>query len=765
MRRGLCLLLSFVLLACFVLPAFAAEEVPERVLKCVDSVVRILVEYHDGTSSGSGFIIKSDKDDTLIATNYHVVEGNPYRISVWVGADRKVNASIFAHSEQKDLCILKIESIINAKALVLSNAVAKQGEAVYAVGYPGAADILSDSEAHASTDATITNGIVSAIREVTVSKYGSPVRVLQINAAINQGNSGGPLFDKKGEVIGINTYGVTDAQGIFGAIDIAELRNFLEYNNIVLAHYENHVLIVIVIVAVVLLSLTACLIIVARKKNKKKSPNGQLHEMSLRQYMAIFPNGMDEKTAVALLLPVVLQLRDMHNNGKAHLEVSADSIIVSENGAYLMDASGIESSRFSSGFAAPEIYHDHDIGHQADIYSICAVFSYVLSGVLPKNALKRREDQIEEANGNLLKQMIICGMSLRINDRFTNVQDFILKLSQYVTKNFEELSVWQHTMKVEIEEDSAEISLAKAKKTTRQKCNILNSKGRVVACLAMSAILLLTATYLGIYFRTRTLAEVGEFTKANKLLAVRFLTNLHDPNLCAYITAGVNLETQKYDLAKAGFQALAGYRNADELALESDYRYAAQLVNESDFLGGVKLYRQLAKNGYKDSYEKIWNTHFRRAQYWLYEEKMFDSALIQFQTLADMNYDGADEMIKEVYYLWAEDHLCKEEYLEAYDKYYIIQEYFDVNDIMVELREAIYLEGIDRFAEKEYGKAAEAFSAVYPYKESRDYLIEACRKYVVENNYSLIEREARYALFMWDINSRCDIDFASIVFP
>ena len=199
----------------------AASSVPKPVIDSTKSVVRVLAEYPDGYATGSGFIIKSNSSETLIVTNYHVVEDKPYSISVWISDDETISASILAYTDQKDMCILKLAYPVSLKPLAFAQNGAKQGEAVYAVGFPGAADYLSDKEAHTSADATITDGIVSAVREATVSSYGTPTKILQINAAINSGNSGGPLFNTNGEVVGINTYGINDSQGIFGAIDVS----------------------------------------------------------------------------------------------------------------------------------------------------------------------------------------------------------------------------------------------------------------------------------------------------------------------------------------------------------------------------------------------------------------------------------------------------------------------------------------------------------------------------------------------------------------
>lgn len=135
----------------------------------IHSVVRILAEYADGYGTGSGFVVKSDEHSTLIATNYHVVRGNPYNISIWVDDAQTANATVLAYSEQKDLCILSLPYSLSLNALPLSNAGAKQGDVVYAAGFPAAADILSDKAAHTSSDATVTDGIISAVREASLT--------------------------------------------------------------------------------------------------------------------------------------------------------------------------------------------------------------------------------------------------------------------------------------------------------------------------------------------------------------------------------------------------------------------------------------------------------------------------------------------------------------------------------------------------------------------------------------------------------------------
>lgn len=74
MRRFIAILLCVLLVGLLTISVYAVSAVPASVIKATESVVRVLAEYADGYSTGSGFVIKSDKAETLIATNYHVVE-------------------------------------------------------------------------------------------------------------------------------------------------------------------------------------------------------------------------------------------------------------------------------------------------------------------------------------------------------------------------------------------------------------------------------------------------------------------------------------------------------------------------------------------------------------------------------------------------------------------------------------------------------------------------------------------------------------------
>ena len=254
----------------------AVDSVPSTVLDAMISVVRVTAGYTDGTSSGTGFIIHSSKDRTLVATNLHVVEGNPQRITVWIGSNKSTPAIIFTYSTQSDLCILELQSPESVQALSpalrFCDSIASQGDAVYAVGFPAAADAFSDTEAHSGDEATITNGIISAIRQTALVEYGDQVKLLQINAAVNPGNSGGPLFNTIGEVIGINTYSVYDSQGIFGAVAIEELTELMAVHGIPVQSAPQptlNLLLVIIIYGGVFVT-TGVVVLIVLKKTKRK---------------------------------------------------------------------------------------------------------------------------------------------------------------------------------------------------------------------------------------------------------------------------------------------------------------------------------------------------------------------------------------------------------------------------------------------------------------------------------------------------------------
>lgn len=137
---------------------------------------------------GSGFVLESDG---LIVTNHHVVEGAD-GVTVRLADDREFEAEIVGTDPLTDLALLRIDAGETLPAVELGNSdEIRVGEDVVAVGNPF------------GLSSTVTTGIVSAKgRNISDGPY---AEFLQTDAAINKGNSGGPLFNMEGEVVGVNS--------------------------------------------------------------------------------------------------------------------------------------------------------------------------------------------------------------------------------------------------------------------------------------------------------------------------------------------------------------------------------------------------------------------------------------------------------------------------------------------------------------------------------------------------------------------------------
>ncbi|MBR3894661.1 MAG: trypsin-like peptidase domain-containing protein [Clostridia bacterium] len=174
----------------------------------------VLIHTTDGEGSygyGTGFFIRSDG---YIATNYHVVE-NGRNVQVTLYSGQRAAAQLIGYSAIDDLAVLKIQGMGYPTVKIGDSDALRVGELAVAIGHPSGAD--------GSLPWTTTHGIVSALdRVVSVSgggKHGE-MTMIQTDAPVNPGNSGGPLCNSRGEVIGIVTSKHTTYEGIGFAIPI-----------------------------------------------------------------------------------------------------------------------------------------------------------------------------------------------------------------------------------------------------------------------------------------------------------------------------------------------------------------------------------------------------------------------------------------------------------------------------------------------------------------------------------------------------------------
>lgn len=173
----------------------------EQIKKVSPSVVII---KSDESSIGSGFIYKVDKNNAYILTNEHVVTNNK-KVDVEITSNKKVEATVLGKDSYLDIAVLKLDKKYATKPVKLGNS--KQlnvGDSIFTIGTPIAEEYKN----------TVTSGIISGIdREVqTQDSSGKDIimNMIQIDAPINTGNSGGPLVNLNGEVIGICTLKITD---------------------------------------------------------------------------------------------------------------------------------------------------------------------------------------------------------------------------------------------------------------------------------------------------------------------------------------------------------------------------------------------------------------------------------------------------------------------------------------------------------------------------------------------------------------------------
>ena len=188
-----------------------AEELYEKVSP---SVVEVTGESASMTSTGTGFFCD---DEGTVITNYHVIEKcTTATITLSNGKSYTVN-KVLGYSESKDIAILST-SCTSSIPLEIRKTAVKTGETVYAIG------------SSLGLTGSLSNGIISsAEREVEGHTY------IQTTAPISSGNSGGPLLDNEGRVVGITTASFVDGQNLNLAIPVAQIDTISTKNPTTLA--------------------------------------------------------------------------------------------------------------------------------------------------------------------------------------------------------------------------------------------------------------------------------------------------------------------------------------------------------------------------------------------------------------------------------------------------------------------------------------------------------------------------------------------------
>lgn len=222
----------------------------EAVNAAKNGVLQINLLYVDKSGAehliqgGSGFLIGQTEENAYIITNAHVVtmsdqtkisageyfgvdffdsQNLTLEIQAVVKRDIAINAVLVNSSQDMDFAILELEQpIFDRSSLVFHDNIdaVMSADMVYALGFPTAIELAQDATYYTSEDVNVTDGIVSKTTAIDGVDY------IQHSAVLSSGNSGGPLLNSKGEVIGLNRAGIDDTY--FYSVQAAEITSVLK---------------------------------------------------------------------------------------------------------------------------------------------------------------------------------------------------------------------------------------------------------------------------------------------------------------------------------------------------------------------------------------------------------------------------------------------------------------------------------------------------------------------------------------------------------
>ena len=188
----------------------------DTLTEALRSVVVVSAELTSGSSTGSGFAVAVSEDKTYdyIATNYHVV-ANAKEIYVRLYEGDYVEATLVGYSSEDDIAVLKIDSHGLTPLTLADYGTCRLGDIVYALGTPEGENFAW----------TVTQGTISAVDRILWiedenKNLQKTMRVLQTDTPVNHGNSGGPLINARGEVLGIVSMKLEENEGMGFALPI-----------------------------------------------------------------------------------------------------------------------------------------------------------------------------------------------------------------------------------------------------------------------------------------------------------------------------------------------------------------------------------------------------------------------------------------------------------------------------------------------------------------------------------------------------------------
>lgn len=198
-----------------------SDTISSSIDKVYDSVV--YVESYNGevaVGSGSGFVYKSDDKNGYILTNHHVID-SASKVEITNSKGDTFEAKILGSDEYYDVAVLSFDKKYVLQVAILGDSeLSKLGDTIFTVGSPLGKTYMG----------SVTKGILSGKNRNVTANNQYMMEVLQVDAALNSGNSGGPLVNINGEVIGINSMKLvqTGIEGMGFAIPIEIVKTFVD---------------------------------------------------------------------------------------------------------------------------------------------------------------------------------------------------------------------------------------------------------------------------------------------------------------------------------------------------------------------------------------------------------------------------------------------------------------------------------------------------------------------------------------------------------
>ena len=630
--KKVCLIVTVFLCIIFMASTVCfAGGTPKAVLDARAGVARVVCEYpgEGGIASGSGFAVGDSDYVDFIVTNYHVVEGDPSEIIVVTDSNMQTKATVYATRPSSDLAILQLEQPIDGlKPLYLDTGDVENniGAEVYALGFPGAADYIFDEADTFSEQVSITSGIISSVKPFSgYTNSTKSVQTYQMDVPISAGNSGGPLLNGAGGVVGINAFTLSpegkiilNAENINGAISSLELKYFLDDEEIGYMHNESFPIWIPIVIVAAVAALIVFLWMKKRKRSKgtmKKKGKGNL--ITLSEYLGTMHEAITFDTAIRILAPVAYRLAQMNAQMQWYANVTPDNIQIdpSTGLAQLKEQPQVAVSSgnvvISPGYSPLEKYRaDIADGGYTDVFGLAAVLYRLLFRIDPPEIFSRMQnDQVVANNINSLpvydsyKKAFLKCLNPDPRERFQNVGEMITALSIAPPQAApQQNTAWTET--------AAGTEAAPAKKRKKKLLWLIP----IGAAAAVAIVLgVLFTQNSGMVKSAEKLLEQERYAQAVQKYDDAYFLSAGDNANYALAQAGAAFQNEEYEKALEYLKDAEGVEQAEQLKKDIAIAYSDELYYDDKTDEALEILKPY--EGEKEFNEQIANIICREADW------------------------------------------------------------------------------------------------------------------------------------------------------